>query len=73
MIKNLSLEEEIVKFKIKPQNFIEKMKANDVETSSQIAHDSNLLVNENKELKFKVENLTKDVFLRKRVLDITRK
>jgi chromosome segregation ATPase len=57
--KNLSLEEEIVKFKIKPQNFIEKMKANDVKTSSQIVHDSNLLINENKELKFKVENLTK--------------
>jgi hypothetical protein len=30
-----------------------------VETSSQIAHDSTLLVNENKELKFKFENLTK--------------
>ena len=35
------------------------MKAKDVETSSQIAHDSNLLVNENKELKLKVENLNK--------------
>jgi hypothetical protein len=53
--KNLFLEKEI----IKSQSFIEKMKANDVETSSQIAHNSNLLVNENKELKFKVENLTK--------------
>jgi cell division protein FtsB len=45
--KNLFLEEEIVKLKIKPQSFSEKMKAKDVETSSQIAHDSNLLVNEN--------------------------
>jgi hypothetical protein len=35
------------------------MKAKDVETSSQIAHDSNLLINENKELKLKVENLNK--------------
>ena len=35
------------------------MKAKDVETSSQIVHDSNLLINENKELKLKVENLTK--------------
>jgi hypothetical protein len=57
--KNLFLEEEIVKLKIKPQNFIEKMKTNDVETSSQIVHDSNLLINENKELKLKVENLNK--------------
>jgi hypothetical protein len=57
--KNLFLEEKIVKLKIKPQNFIEKMKANDVETSSQIVHDSNFLINENKELKLKVENLTK--------------
>jgi lipopolysaccharide export LptBFGC system permease protein LptF len=57
--KNLVLEEEIVKLKTKLQNFIEKMKADNVETSLQIAHDSNLLVNENKELKLKVENLTK--------------
>jgi hypothetical protein len=57
--KNLSLEKEIVKLKIESQNFIEKMKAKDMETSSQIAHDSNLLVNENKELKLKVEKLNK--------------
>jgi hypothetical protein len=57
--KNLSLEKEIIKLKIESQSFIEKMKAKDVETSSQIAHDSNLLVNENKELKLKVENLNK--------------
>jgi hypothetical protein len=57
--KNLSLEKEIIKLKIESQNFIEKMKAKDVETSSQIAYDSNLLVNENKELKLKVENLNK--------------
>jgi hypothetical protein len=57
--KNLSLEKEIIKLKIESQSFIEKMKAKDVETSSQIAYDSNLLVNENKELKLKVENLTK--------------
>jgi hypothetical protein len=70
--KNLVLEEEIVKLKIKPQSFIEKMKAKDVETSSQIAHDSNLLVNENKELKLKVENLNKIVTNftnRKKILD----
>jgi hypothetical protein len=59
--KNLSLEKEIIKLKIESQSFIEKMKAKDVETSSQIAHDSNLLVNENKELKLKVENLNKIV------------
>jgi hypothetical protein len=46
--KNLSLEKEIIKLKIESQSFIEKMKAKDVETSSQIAQDSNLLVNENK-------------------------
>jgi hypothetical protein len=57
--KNLSLEKEIIKLKIESQSFIEKMKAKDVETSSQIAHDSNLLINENKELKLKVENLNK--------------
>jgi hypothetical protein len=57
--KNLSLENEIIKLKIESQNFIEKMKAKDVETSSQIAYDSNLLVNENKELKLKVQNLNK--------------
>jgi hypothetical protein len=57
--KNLSLEKEIIKLKIESQIFIEKMKAKDVETSSQIAYDSNLLVNENKELKLKVENLNK--------------
>jgi hypothetical protein len=57
--KNLSLEKEIIKLKIESQSFIEKMKAKDVETSSQIAYDSNLLVNENKELKLKVENLNK--------------
>jgi hypothetical protein len=57
--KNLSLEKEIIKLKIESQNFIEKMKAKDVETSSQIAYDSNLLVNENKELKLKVQNLNK--------------
>jgi cell division protein FtsB len=57
--KNLFLEEEIIKLEVKSQNFIEKMKANDVETSSQIVHNSNLLINENKELKLKVENLTK--------------
>jgi hypothetical protein len=44
---------------IKSQNSFEKMKANDVETSSLNTQDSNLLVNENKELKFKLENLTK--------------
>jgi hypothetical protein len=59
--KNLSLEKEIIKLKIESQSFIEKMKAKDVETSSQIAHDSNLLVNENKELKLKVEKLNKIV------------
>jgi hypothetical protein len=57
--KNLSLEKEIIKLKIESQSFIEKMKAKDVETLSQIAYDSNLLVNENKELKLKVENLNK--------------
>jgi hypothetical protein len=57
--KNLSLEKEIIKLKIESQSFIEKIKAKDVETSSQIAYDSNLLVNENKELKLKVENLNK--------------
>jgi hypothetical protein len=57
--KNLFLEKEIIKLKIESQSFIEKMKAKDVETSSQIAYDSNLLVNENKELKLKVENLNK--------------
>jgi hypothetical protein len=57
--KNLSLEKEIIKLQIESQSFIEKMKAKDVETSSQIAYDSNLLVNENKELKLKVENLNK--------------
>jgi hypothetical protein len=57
--KNLSLEKEIIKLKIESQSFIEKMKAKDVETSSQIAYDSKLLVNENKELKLKVENLNK--------------
>jgi hypothetical protein len=57
--KNLSLEKEIIKLKIESQSFIEKMKAKDVETSSQIAYDSNLLVNENKELKLKIENLNK--------------
>jgi hypothetical protein len=57
--KNLSLEKEIIKLKIESQSFIEKMKAKDVETSSQIAYDSNLLLNENKELKLKVENLNK--------------
>jgi cell division protein FtsB len=34
--KNLFLEEEIIKLEVKSQNFIEKVKANDVETSSQI-------------------------------------
>ena len=53
------LEEEIIKLEVKSQNCIEKMKANDVETSSQTVHNSNLLINENKELKLKVENLTK--------------
>jgi hypothetical protein len=57
--KNLFLEEEIIKLEVKLQNCIEKMKANDVETSSQTVHNSNLLINENKELKLKVENLTK--------------
>jgi hypothetical protein len=57
--KNLSLEKEINKLEIESQSFVEKMKANDVGTSSQIAHDSNLLENENKELKLKVENLNK--------------
>jgi hypothetical protein len=57
--KNLSLEKEIIKLEIEGQSFVEKMKENDVEALSQIAHDSNLLVNENKELKLKVENLNK--------------
>jgi hypothetical protein len=57
--KNLFLEEEIIKLEVKSQNCIEKMKANDVETSSQTDHNSNLLINENKELKLKVENITK--------------
>jgi chromosome segregation ATPase len=59
--KNLSLEKEIIKLKIESQSFIEKMKAKDVETSSQIAHDSNPLLNENKRLKLKIEDLTKTV------------
>ena len=70
--KNLFLEKEIIKLEIKSQSFIEKMKVNDVEISSQIGHDSNLLVNENKELKVKVENLTKIVTNftnRKKILD----
>ncbi len=37
------------------------MKVNDVEKSSLNTQDSNLLVNENKELKFKIEDLTKIV------------
>jgi hypothetical protein len=57
--KNLSLEKEIIKLEIESQSFVEKIKANDVEISSQIAHDSNFLVNENKELKLKIENLNK--------------
>jgi hypothetical protein len=57
--KNLFLAEEIIKLEVESQNCIEKMKANDVETSSQTVHNSNILINENKELKLKVENLTK--------------
>jgi cell division protein ZapA len=57
--KNLFLEEEIIKLEVKLQNCIEKMNANDVETSSQIVYNSNILINENKELKLKVENLIK--------------
>jgi hypothetical protein len=49
--KNLFLEKEIIKLEIESQDSLEKRKANDVETSSQIAQDSNLLVNENKRIK----------------------
>jgi hypothetical protein len=57
--KNLCFEKEIIELEIKSQNSFEKMKANDVETSSLNTQDSNLLLDENKELKFKIEDLTK--------------
>jgi hypothetical protein len=57
--KNLFLEKEIMELEIKSQNSFEKMKANDVETSSLNTQDSNLLLYENKELKLKIEDLTK--------------
>jgi chromosome segregation ATPase len=59
--KNMFLEKEIIELEIKSQNSLEKMKVNDVATSSLNTQDSNLLVNENKELKFKIEDLTKIV------------
>ena len=59
--KNMFLEKEIIELEIKSQNCLEKMKVNDMETSSLNTQDSNLLVNENKELKFKIEDLTKIV------------
>jgi hypothetical protein len=59
--KNMFLEKEIIELEIKSQNSLEKMKVNDVETSSLNTQYSNLLLNENKELKFKIEDLTKIV------------
>ena len=55
------LEKETIELEIKSQNSLEKMKVNDAETSSLNTQDSNLLLNENKELKFKIEDLTKIV------------
>ena len=55
------LEKEFIELEIKSQNSLVKMKVNDVEKSSVNTQDSNLLVNENKELKFKIEDLTKIV------------
>ena len=55
------LEKEIIELKIKSQDSLEKRKVNDVETSSLNTQDSNLLLNENKELKLKIDDLTKIV------------
>ena len=57
--KNMFLEKEIIELEIKSQNSLEKMKVNDVETSSLNTQDSNLSLNKNKELKLKIEDLTK--------------
>ena len=57
--KNLFFEKEIIELEIKSQNSFEKMKANDVKTSSLNTQDSNILLDENKEIKFKIEDLTK--------------
>jgi hypothetical protein len=59
--KNLSLEKKIIKLEIESQDSLEKRKVNDVETSSLNTQDSNLLLNENKRLKLKIEDLTKTV------------
>ncbi len=59
--KNLSLEKKIIKLEIESQDSLEKRELNDVETSSLNTQDSNLLLNENKRLKLKIEDLTKTV------------
>jgi FtsZ-binding cell division protein ZapB len=55
------LEKEIIELEVKLQNSLEKMKVNDMETSSLKTQDSNLLLNENKDLKIKIKDLTKIV------------
>ena len=59
--KNLFLEKEIIELEIKSQDSLEKRNVNDAETSSLNTQDSNLLLNENKDLKLKIEDLTKIV------------
>ena len=59
--KNMFLEKETIELEIKSQDSLEKRNINDAETSSLNTQDSNLLLDENKELKFKIEDLTKIV------------
>jgi hypothetical protein len=54
--KNMFLEKEIIEVEIKSQDSLEKRKVNDVETSSLNTQGSNLLLNENKGLKLKIED-----------------
>ena len=55
------LEKEIMELEIKSQDSLEKRKVNDVEISSLTTQDSNLLLNDNKDLKLKIKDLTKIV------------
>ena len=59
--KNMFLEKEIMELEIKSQDSLEKRKVNDVEISSLTTQDSNLLLNDNKDLKLKIKDLTKIV------------
>jgi hypothetical protein len=59
--KKIKIKIKIIELEIKSQDSLEKRKVNDVEISSLTTQDSNLLLNDNKDLKLKIKDLTKIV------------